>query len=129
MSIKIIVKEPMKEAVVQEVHEINTSLKEIRDIVGGGLEWLRILNSEYFIALDEIGKYKHLDPNLRYMNQILPGTVVICKADREEQFHSLNDEEIEGIKGILSEMSIDDVEEMIREKEMIKKRFPTNPFA
>lgn len=97
--IRVLVKEPGKEA---ELREIPNTLEALQGIVGGYIEtvWLR---DNCVLVCNEEGKLQGLPPNFLLMGDLIVGTAVLAGVDGEE-FCSLTDEQVQRIKIILPGM-------------------------
>lgn len=93
---KIVVKKAGHES---EVKEINGELHEMQEIVGGYIECVQILD-DILCVCNEEGKLKGLTPNFVFNSDIIVGDVFFCSAG-EEDFESLNDDQIEFLISIL----------------------------
>lgn len=75
-----------------EVREVENTLRNLQEIVGGYIECISITN-DILCVCNEEGKILGLPPNFIYCNDIICGDVFFCKAGMED-FESLTDEEI-----------------------------------
>lgn len=82
-----------------EIKEIENELHAIQEIVGGYIECVGFPNN-ILCVLNEEGKLKRLQPNFIYNSDIIVGDVFFCAAG-EEDFESLNDEQVEFIMNIM----------------------------
>lgn len=94
---RIVIKEAGKNP---EVREIPNELHVFQEIVGGYIEAFQVLDNVLCIC-DEEGKFKDYMPNFIFNGDIIVGTVFFCAAGNED-FESLNDDQIEMIVTLLS---------------------------
>jgi len=83
-----------------EVKEINGELHEMQDIVGGWIEAVYI-TEDIICVCNEEGKLKGFDPNFILNKDVIVGDVFFCSAG-EEDFESLNDEQIDLVMTLLN---------------------------
>ena len=77
---KVIVKTP--EDKVGEVRDIPKDVETLQNIVGGYIE--AVSYKGCLIICNENGKYLGLKPNLKYGNDTLVGTIIVCGSDDED---------------------------------------------
>lgn len=93
---KIVVK---KVGYEPEVKEINNELSEFQDIVGGYIECVSLFDNVVCVCNEE-GKLLRLTPNFIFNGDVIVGDVFFCAAG-EEDFESLNDEQIDLVMTVL----------------------------
>lgn len=98
---KIIVIEPDK---MPYVKEISGSLESMQEIVGGYIEILPI-NNDYMFVLNEEGKLLDLPINFSWYNDLICGTVFICRNEVLEM-GSLTDADVSLLLRSLSVLRI-----------------------
>ena len=82
-----------------EVIEVRNELYELQNIVGGYIQCVSLPN-DIICVCNEEGKLMNLLPNFIYNSDVIVGDVFFC-SDGEEDFESLNDEQIEFIMNIM----------------------------
>lgn len=85
-----------------QVKRIENNLKSLQEIVEGYIECFDIKDNHTIICNEE-GKIMNLEPNLYVIHkgiiiEILCGNLIICNVDKNGEFASLTDEEIEILK-------------------------------
>ena len=93
---KVVIKKAGQEP---EVKEIPDELHEMQKIVGGYIQAIGIIDNILCVCNEE-GKLEGLTPNFIFNGDIIVGDVFFCAAG-EEDFESLNDDQIELIMGIM----------------------------
>lgn len=83
-----------------EVKEIQGTLENLKEIVGGYIECIRIVDNILCVC-NEDGKLMRLPPNFAFNGDIIVGDVFFC-AGGEEEFESLNDDQIEFLKVVMN---------------------------
>ena len=94
--IRILVKEPGKEA---ELREIPNTLKALQCIVGGYIETVTFAE-DCTLIVNEEGKLQGLPPNFRIFGDAIVGTALFAGVSGEE-FCSLTDEQIKSTRTLL----------------------------
>ena len=79
-TIKVIVKEPNKQA---ELIEIPDTLEKLQEIVGGYIQMIQF-DRESALICDEEGKLKGYEVNFPLWNDVIVGTCVIAGVDGED---------------------------------------------
>ena len=97
--IRVLVKEPGKEA---ELREIPNTLKALQSAVGGQIETVNFAQ-DCTLVVNVEGKLQGLLPNFLFFGDVIAGTAVLAGVDGEE-FCSLTDEQVQSIKIILPRM-------------------------
>lgn len=94
-NVRVLVVEPNKEP---EIRVIKNELDSFREIVGGYIECvpLPIGMDTYYLVCNEEGKLLGLPPNRKVGQDVIVGTFLVVKANREE-FVSLNEYEASAI--------------------------------
>ena len=87
---KIVIKRPAEKP---EVCEIQGTLENLMEIVGGYIECVNIVDNILCVCNEE-GKLMELPPNFVFNGDMIVGDVFFC-AGGEEEFESLNDDQIE----------------------------------
>lgn len=82
-----------------EVKEIENELHVMKEIVGGYIQAFNVFDNVLCVC-DEEGKLKDKLPNFIFNRDIIVGDVFFCAAG-EEDFESLNDEQIELVMTLL----------------------------
>ena len=93
---KVVVK---KAGQMPEVKEIKGTLESMQKIVGGYIECVGVFDNILCVCNEE-GKLLRLPPNFILNGNIIVGDVFFC-AGGEEDFESLDDEQIQTIMNIL----------------------------
>ena len=93
MIMKIVVK---KAGYKPEVREIPNELHALQEIVGGYIECVYLGFDNIFCVCNEEGKLKGLPENFFFNGDVIVGDVFFVGTN-EEDFESLNDEQIEFI--------------------------------
>lgn len=93
---KVVVK---KAGQMPEVKEIKGTLESMQKIVGGYIECVGVFDNILCVCNEE-GKLLRLPPNFILNGDIIVGDVFFC-AGGEEDFESLDDEQIQTIMNIL----------------------------
>lgn len=83
-----------------EVKEIKGTLENLKEIVGGYIECFPVYGNILCVCNEE-GKLLGLPVNFLFMNDVIVGDVFFC-AGGEEDFESLNDEQVEDIMLIMN---------------------------
>lgn len=83
-----------------EVKEIKGTLENLKEIVGGYIECINVFDNILCVCNEE-GKLLGLPVNFLFMNDVIVGDVFFC-AGGEEDFESLNDEQVEDIMLIMN---------------------------
>lgn len=83
-----------------EIKEIPNELHKMQEIVGGYIECINILDNVLCVCNEE-GKFKGFTPNFIFNRDVIVGDVFFCAAG-EEDFESLNDNQIELIMTLLN---------------------------
>ena len=91
MKIKVLKVEPKKEP---EVIEIEDTLKNLQELVGGYIEYVFPFNDDVAIIDNEEGKLIGLEPNRRLQDDVLVGTFLIVGVTDDGENTSLTDEQI-----------------------------------
>lgn len=78
-TLKVIVKSPSDE--YGRYEEIENSLEAMQKVVGGYIESVHLQGSTWLIC-NEDGKLLNLEPNMRYYNNMIVGTIFVCDVDR-----------------------------------------------
>lgn len=94
---KIVVKKANE---LPEVKEIKGTLENLKEIVGGYIECINVFDNILCVCNEE-GKLLGLPVNFLFMNDVIVGDVFFC-AGGEEDFESLNDEQVEDIMLIMN---------------------------
>jgi hypothetical protein len=105
-AIKVIIKEPYKEAVVSEIVDDLTTL---RKIIGGYLEVVPFPTVKGVdIILDEEGKIKKLAGNffIPHFKDCVVGTAIICSHTNDGEFASLSEKQIKQVNNYLKHFEI-----------------------
>lgn len=84
-----------------EVREIQGTLKNLKEIVGGYIECIDFGFANILMVCNEEGKLLGLTPNFVYMGDIIVGDVFFCSGG-EEDFESLNDDQVEFLMVVLN---------------------------
>lgn len=92
----VIIKEPNSEPVVSN---IDSDLNTLQNLVGGYIEYIKF-DINFVIIINEEGCIKRLDPNIKYGDKILVGTIIISSVENGE-FTSLPQKSINKILGYL----------------------------
>ena len=91
---KIVIIEPNEKA---RVEEIGGSHREMKQIVGGGIESVPFEElPELCVICNNEGKEIGLEDNFENYDDIIFGTAIICKGG-EEDYESLTDDEAEQV--------------------------------
>lgn len=90
--------------------EIPNALNEFNRLVDGYIEEVPfyLLNHnlpDVVIALNEEGKIKNLEPNIKYFSDDLVGNLVFCKHDNKGGLCSLNETEFKEIANTIKSLS------------------------
>ena len=93
---KIVVKKPAEKP---EVKEIKGELHEMQEIVGGYIQCVNIIDNILCVCNEE-GKLMGLPPNFMFNGDMIVGNVFFCVGG-EEDFESLNDDQIEFIMNVM----------------------------
>lgn len=93
---KIVVKRVGQEP---EVKEVENELHTLQELVGGYIQCVNLPNNILCVC-DEEGKLKNSLPNIVLGADVICGNIFFCSAG-EEDFESLNDEQIEFIINII----------------------------
>ena len=83
-----------------EVKEISGELHEMQEIVGGYIQAFQIFDNVLCVCNEE-GKLRGLTPNFIFNRDVIVGDVFFAAAG-EEDFESLNDEQIDMVATILN---------------------------
>lgn len=83
-----------------EIKEIEGSLHEMQELVGGHIECLRITD-EIICVLNEEGRIKKLPINFMFGKHVIFGDVFFCSEDFED-FCGLTDEQAKLIMSVFS---------------------------
>ena len=94
--IRVLVKEPGKEA---ELREIQNTLEALQCIVGGYIETVTFAE-DCTLIVNEEGKLQGLPVNFRIFGDVIVGTAVLAGVDGEE-FCSLEEQQIENARQLL----------------------------
>lgn len=84
-----------------EVKEIQGTLENLKEIVGGYIECIDFGFANILMVCNEEGKLLRLPPNFLYMGDIIVGDVFFCSGG-EEDFESLTDDQVEFLMVILN---------------------------
>lgn len=82
-----------------EIKEIKNELHVLQEIVGGYIECFPIIDNVLCVC-DEEGKLKNYQPNFFFNGDIIVGDVFFVAED-EEDFESLNDDQIKMLMNVL----------------------------
>lgn len=93
---KVVIK---KVGQMPEAKEIKGTLENLQEIVGGYIECVGVFDNILCVCNEE-GKMRKLPPNFILNGDIIVGDVFFC-AGGEEDFESLDDEQIQTIMNIL----------------------------
>lgn len=93
---KVVVKKAGHEP---EVREIKSELHEMQSIVGGYIQCVNVVDNILCVCNEE-GKLMGLTPNFIFNEDVIVGDVFFCAAG-EEDFESLNDDQVELLINIL----------------------------
>lgn len=100
---RILFKEPLKDAVVREIEDDLTVMQEL---VGGYIETVKIFNNiDMVVVLNEMGKIDQLKPNIYCGQDVLVGNIFFIGIDAPEM-RGLTDRELEIAKELCSKMDI-----------------------
>lgn len=94
--IRILVKEPGKEA---ELREIPNTLEDLQCIVGGYIETVTFAE-DCTLIVNEEGKLQGLPVNFRIFGDVIVGTALFVGVDGVE-FCSLTDKQVETVRTLL----------------------------
>lgn len=83
-----------------EVKEIQGTLENLKEIVGGYIECFHIFDNILCVCNEE-GKLMGLPPNFVFNGDIIVGDVFFC-AGGEEDFESLNDDQVEFLMVVMN---------------------------
>ena len=86
--IKVIVKEPRKDAYASE---ISNTLESFKKIVGGYIEVVSF-GLDHMLILNEEGKLIGLQPNIVWNDDVIMGTIILARNEAPE-FGSIRPEE------------------------------------
>ena len=100
--IKCVIQKPGQ---ISEVSCIDNTLEEFQSIVGGYIETLT-LQGGLILVMNEEGKLKGLEPNIRFYDGYIVGTVLITVADNNGNFRSLTVQEIQTARAWLIKNTI-----------------------
>ena len=84
-----------------EVKEIQGTLENLKEIVGGYIECVDFGYDNILMVCNEEGKLLRLPPNFAYMNDVIVGDVFFCSGG-EEDFESLTDDQVEFLMTVLN---------------------------
>lgn len=84
-----------------EVKEIQGTLKNFQEIVGGYIECIDFGFANILCVCNEEGKLLGLPPNFVFGGDIIVGDVFFC-SNGEEDFESLTDDQVEFIMVIMN---------------------------
>ena len=93
---KIVVKKAGQQP---EVREIPNELHEMQEIVGGYIQAVGLIDNILCVCNEE-GKLIGLNPNFILNDDLIVGDVFFCAAG-EEDFDSLNDDQVEFVMNLL----------------------------
>ena len=94
--IRVLVKEPGKEA---ELREIPNTLEALQSAVGGYIETVTFAE-DCTLVVNEEGKLQGLLPNFLFCGDLIVGTALFVGVDGEE-FCSLTDKQVETVRTLL----------------------------
>lgn len=94
--IRVLVKEPGKEA---ELREIPNTLKALQSAVGGYIETVTFAE-DCTLIVNEEGKLQGLPVNFRIFGDVIVGTALFAGVSGEE-FCSLTDKQVETVRTLL----------------------------
>lgn len=118
--IKVILKEPMKNA---QVMEIENTLEKKQKAVGGWLEYVPFGKTNLVMYANEEGKLERLEPNLRLNSDIVVGNVLITKIDENGDDVDLNEKDIDLALSEINKIAIVTAKESQHYKEILSQYF------
>lgn len=93
---KIVVKRPAEKP---EIQEIENDYRLMQALVGGYIECVSVIDNIVCVCNEE-GKLMRLPPNFVLNGDMIVGDVFFCAAG-DEDFESLNDEQVEFIMNVM----------------------------
>ena len=99
--IKVIVKEPRKDAYASE---ISNTLESFKKIVGGYIEVVSF-GLDHMLILNEEGKLIGLQPNIVWNDDVIMGTIILARNEAPE-FGSIRPEEENWMIQMLNRASV-----------------------
>lgn len=119
--IKVVVKEPLKNAVVAE---IENTLEAKQALVGGYIEYIPFGETGSFdLYLNEEGKLEGLTSNLLFPADVIVGTIFVSKSDDEGEDIGLTENEATEMIQALNAVAINNEEEAAHYNAVIKRAF------
>lgn len=99
--LKVIIKEPNKEAYTKE---IENTLEAQQEIVGGYIEVVQF-GFNHLLILDEEGKLKGRQENIDWQDEFIVGTIILVRHEGED-FGSIQEEEEKWMIQMLNKAAI-----------------------
>lgn len=122
MKIKVLLKEPYKEA---EVKEIEDKLANWQKLVGGYIQCLPApFDDTMDIVCNEEGKLMHLDGNffLPEYDDFMCGSVAFVSFTKDGEFSGLNEKQIEKAKEYVKDFQLEEGEDLYEQFDILNVR-------